>query len=136
MEIRPGQSAVFVVADEEQRRLVYDGPAIIDAHGNRFDVPPKVLEALLYVESAMRHGHAVRVTALPPHLPLTEAADASGMSEPELRALVEAGEIEVRREQASEVVELADVLAVQEHHNAQRRLVLHEMLREDDGRDV
>lgn len=45
MDVLPSQSEVFLLSVPE-RNLVPAGPAIIDAEGNRYDVPPKVVEAL------------------------------------------------------------------------------------------
>jgi hypothetical protein len=119
MKVPPSQSEVFLLS-EQQRRLVPDGPAIIDAQGNRHEVPPKVVEALLFVETAMREGFAVQVTVLRHELPLREAAAAIDMAEDELRSYVDAGEVPFKRRLKARQREILDqMLAESDYDDAE-----------------
>ncbi|ADB32374.1 hypothetical protein Kfla_3313 [Kribbella flavida DSM 17836] len=98
MIVPPSQSEVFVLSADD-RRLVVDGPAIVDADGNRHDVPPKVLDALRFLETALREGYAVQVTTLNEELPLKEAALVAGIAEDEIRGYIAAGQLPVRKDE-------------------------------------
>jgi hypothetical protein len=135
MKVPPSQSEVFLLS-EQQRRLVPDGPAIIDAQGNRHEVPPKVVEALLFVETAMREGFAVQVTVLRHELPLREAAAAIDMAEDELRSYVDAGEVPFRSDDSDLRVQLEHVLAFKRRLKARQREILDQMLAESDYNDA
>ena len=118
-----------MLADAD-RNLVPGGPALIAPDGTRHEIPPKVFEAMQFVEAAMRKGFAVQVTALRYELPIDEAASAIGMSRRDLRSYVAAGEIPFRSSEYVDWVRLADVLAFNERLKAQRREALDEMLSE------
>lgn len=131
MEVLPSQSEVFLLSAAE-RHLVPAGPAIIDAEGNRHDVPPKVVEALRFVETALREGLAVQVTALRHELPIREAAAAIGMAEDELRSYAASGELAFRSDESVDWVRLEDALAFKQQLKARQRAILDEMLAESD----
>ncbi|WP_432935664.1 hypothetical protein ACQPXM_21290 [Kribbella sp. CA-253562] len=131
MKVPPSQSEVFLLSEQE-RRLVPDGPAIIDAQGNRHEVPPKVVEALLFVETAMREGFAVQVTVLRHELPLREAAAAIDMAEDELRTYVAAGEVPFRSDDSVDWVQLEHVLAFKRRLKARQREILDQLMAESD----
>ncbi len=131
MEVLPSQSEVFLLSAAE-RNLVPAGPAIIDADGNRYDVPPKVVEALRFVETALREGLAVQVTALRHELPIREAAAAIGMAEDELRSYAASGALPFRSDESVDWVRLEDALAFKQQLKARQRAILDEMLAESD----
>ncbi|ONI73623.1 hypothetical protein BWI15_09285 [Kribbella sp. ALI-6-A] len=131
MKVLPSQSEVFLLS-EQDRRLVLDGPAIIDAQGNRHEVPPKVVEALLFVETAMREGFAVQVTVLRHELPIREAAAAIDMAEDELRSYVASGEVPFRSDESVDWVQLEHVLAFKRRLKARQREILDQMMAESD----
>jgi hypothetical protein len=137
MEVLPSQSEVFLLADAD-RRLVPEGPALVGPDGMRHDIPPKVFEAMRFVEEAMRQGFAVQITALRHELPIDEAAGAIGMARDDLRAYVAEGAIPFRTTEYTDWVRLADVLAFDKRLRAQRREALDAMLSEsayDDDDD-
>ncbi|GAB3824382.1 hypothetical protein [Kribbella italica] len=131
MEVLPSQSEVFLLSAAE-RNLVPAGPAIIDAEGNRYDVPPKVIEALRFVETALREGLAVQVTALRHELPIREAAAAIGMAEDELRSYAASGQLAFRSDESVDWVRLEDALAFKRALKARQRSILDQMLAESD----
>ncbi|MEV6286392.1 hypothetical protein [Kribbella sp. NPDC051770] len=116
----PSRPEVFMISGE-QRRLVADGPAIVDEHGVRLDVPPKALDALRYVEVALREGYAVQITLLPHELRLREAAIALEIPEDELRAYLPAGDVSTGPDDSDEWVQLDQVLQLQRRIRANRR---------------
>jgi hypothetical protein len=134
MDVLPSQSEVFLLADVD-RQLVPDGPALVGPDGDRHDIPPKVFEAMRFVEEAMRQGFAVQVTALRHELPIDEAAGAIGMARDDLRAYVAEGAIPFRSTEYTDWVRLADVLAFNERLQVQRREALDAMLAESDYDD-
>ncbi|MGC4941579.1 hypothetical protein [Kribbella sp. DT2] len=116
----PSLSEIFMISGEE-RRLVPDGPAIVDTEGERHDVPPKALDALHYVETALREGYAVQISLLPHELPLREAARAVDMSEDELRSSLPSGDQPMGPDDSDEWVQLDQVLQLQRRVRASRR---------------
>ncbi len=116
----PSQSEIFMISGEE-RRLVPDGPAIVDSAGHRRDVPPKALEALHYVETALREGYAVQVSLLRHELPLREAALAADLSEEELRVSLPSAGVPIGPDDSDEWVQLDQVLQLQRRVRASRR---------------
>ncbi|GAB2661876.1 hypothetical protein GCM10009743_42670 [Kribbella swartbergensis] len=134
MEILPSRSEIFLLS-EDDRQLVAEGPAMIGPDGTRHDVPPKVFEALRFVEEAMRQGYAVQVTALRHELPIDEAAAAIGMGSDDLRAYVAEGAIPFRSTEYVDWVRLADVLRFDRRLRQQRREALDAMLSESDYDD-
>jgi hypothetical protein len=134
MDVLPSQSEVFLV-DEHERTLVPDGPALVAPGGERRDIPPKVFEAMRFVEAAMRQGFAVQVTALRHELPIDEAAGAIGMSTDDLRAYAAEGALPFRSSEYVDWVRLTDVLALDERIRSQRRQALDEMLSESEYDD-
>ncbi|WP_460664234.1 hypothetical protein [Kribbella swartbergensis] len=108
---------------------------MIGPDGTRHDVPPKVFEALRFVEEAMRQGYAVQVTALRHELPIDEAAAAIGMGSDDLRAYVAEGAIPFRSTEYVDWVRLADVLRFDRRLRQQRREALDAMLSESDYDD-
>jgi hypothetical protein len=134
MDVLPSQSEVFLLSDAD-RRLVPGGPALAGPDGNRYEIPPKVFEAMRFVEEAMRQGFAVQITALRHELPIDEAAGAIGMARDDLRAYVAEGAVPFRSTEYTDWVRLADVLAFNERLTAQRRQALDAMLAESDYDD-
>ena len=137
MDVLPSQSEVFLLS-EEDRKLVPGGPAVLGPDQTKRDIPPKVFEAMRFVEEAMRQGFAVQVIALRHELPIDEAAGAVGMGADELRSYAAQGEIPFRSSEYTDWVRLADVLALDERLRSQRRDALDAMLSEsvyDDDDD-
>jgi hypothetical protein len=138
MDVLPSQSEIFMLTDAE-RQITPSGPALIGPDGTRHDIPPKVFEAMQFVEAAMAKGFAVQITALRRELPIDEAAAAIGMPRRDLRSYVADGEIPFRSSEYVDWVRLADVLALNRRLKAQRREALDEMLNEplwEDGDDA
>ncbi|GAB3824386.1 hypothetical protein [Kribbella italica] len=116
----PSQSEIFMISGDE-RRLVPDGPAIVDTAGHRRDVPPKALDALHYVETALREGYAVQVSLLRHELPLREAALAAELSEEQVRSALPASGVPLGPDDSDEWVQLDQVLQLQRRIRASRR---------------
>ncbi len=116
----PSQSEIFMISGEE-RRLVPDGPAIVDGAGGRRDVPPTALDALHYVETALREGYAVQVSLLRHELPVREAALAAELSEEQVRTCLPTGGAPMGPDDSDEWVQLDQVLQLQRRVRASRR---------------
>lgn len=137
----PGTDSRIYLLDEDERRLVPDGPAVVGPDGVREEIPPQVFRAVQHVLEAMRAGQAVKVTPLRPELPIDEAADAIGMGRDDLRAYVAEGAVPFRSSEYVDWVRLADVIAWDNKRRQERRAALQELLDEepwdeadDDGR--
>ncbi|MGW1342962.1 hypothetical protein ACWCOV_18065 [Kribbella sp. NPDC002412] len=130
IDVLPSQSEVFLLAGDDDRRLVPGGPALTTPDGTRHEIPPTVFAAMQYVEAAMRQGFAVQITALRHELPIHEAAGAIGMASDELRAYAAEGALPFRTTEYTDWVQLTDVLALEARLRTQRRAALDEMLKE------
>jgi hypothetical protein len=126
MDVMPGRPKVFLLGEAEWRGSS-GGPALVGPDGDRREVPPRVYEALLFVEAALRDGYAVQVTPLRTELPIDEAADAVEMDRDELRLYAARGDIPFRSTQYVDWVHLADVLALNSRINASRDQALQEL---------
>lgn len=131
----PSQSEIFMISGEE-RRLVPDGPAIVDSAGGRRDVPPKALDALHYVETALREGYAVQVSLLRHELPIREAALAVDLPEEELRSQLPTGGAPMGPDDSDEWVQLDQVLQLQRRVRASRREAEYEAYEEELEQDT
>ncbi|MFI5707293.1 hypothetical protein [Kribbella sp. NPDC051620] len=134
MDVTPTRPKVFLLA-EQDRNLVANGPALVDPSGARHDIPPKVHEAMAYVEAALREGYAVQITPLRQELPIDEAADAALMPRKELRLLVSQGEIPFRSSDYVDWVQLSDVLALSARLDAARDEMLQSFAEEESWDD-
>jgi hypothetical protein len=119
MDVMPSRPTVFMLSDPD-RKLVHGGPALVGPDGSRREVPPKVYEAMQFVEAALAKGLAVQITPLRHELPIDEAAGAIEMTRDELRHYVNKGEIPFRSTEYVDWVNLADVLAFDARLRAQR----------------
>jgi hypothetical protein len=138
MDVMPSRPKVFMLSDADPK-LVHSGPALVGPDGSRHEVPPKVYEAMQFVEAALAKGLAVQITPLRHELPIDEAAGAIAMPRRDLRSYVAGGEIPFRSSEYVDWVRLADVLALSQRVKAQRRVALDEMLSEplwEDGDDA
>jgi hypothetical protein len=129
MDAMPCRPEIFLPADSD-RRLVPGGPALVGPDGVQREIPPKVYDAMRFVEAAMLMGYAVEVTPLRVELPIDEAADAIEMDRDELRLYVGRGDIPFRSSKYVDWVKLSDVLALVERLRGQRREALDAMLNE------
>ncbi|MDX6241129.1 MAG: hypothetical protein QOG10_5953 [Kribbellaceae bacterium] len=105
---------------DADRKLVHGGPALVGPDGSRGEVPPKVYEAMQFVEAALAKGLPVRITPLRHKLPIDEAAGAIELTRDELRHYVNKGEIPFRSTEYVDWVKLADVLAFDARLEARR----------------
>jgi len=130
MEMAPDDARIYLLSDAE-RQITRDGPAIVDASGNRQEVPPLVFEAIEHVIAAMRSGLAVKVIPLRTELPIEEAADAVEIGEDDLRQAVAAGEIPFRSSRYVDWVRLADVIEYERKQQELREQGLQVLLDEE-----
>ena len=122
--------------EEDDRRIVPGGPAVIGPDGVREDIPPAAFRVLEHVLQAMRAGRAVKVVPLRTELPIDEAADAVAIARDVLRKHVGAGEIPFRATQSVDWVRLADVIEWDNARRAAQRAALDEYWadeQDDDG---
>jgi hypothetical protein len=134
MDVTPSRPEIFLLTDED-RNLVANGPALTDPGGARHDIPPKVHEAMAFVEAALREGYALQITPLRHELPIDEAADAVQMPRKELRLLVSQGEIPFRTSEYVDWVKLSDVLALSARLDAARDQMLQSFAEEEPWDD-
>jgi hypothetical protein len=131
----PETDSRIYLLDEDDRRIVPGGPAVIGPDGEREDIPPAVYRVLRHVLDAMRAGQAVKVSPLRPELPIDEAADAVAIARDVLRKHVSAGEIPFRSSEYVDWVRLADVIVWDNNRRAARRAVLDEYWDTDPAED-
>lgn len=127
-------SRVYLL-DDEDRRIVPGGPAVIGPDGQREDIPPAVFRVIQHVLAAMRAGRAVKVVPLRPELPIDEAADAIGMRRDDLRAYVAEGAIPFRSTEYVDWVRLADVIDLDNRRYEQQEAALDELMGGDPADD-
>jgi excisionase family DNA binding protein len=106
------------------------GPALVDAHGNRLNVPAPVFDALLQVATAMAHGQGVTVMPQSALLTTQEAAELLGISRPTLVRLLKDDEIPYEQRGRHRRILLAELLAYQERMRRERRETLGRMAHE------
>jgi excisionase family DNA binding protein len=106
------------------------GPALVDAHGNRLDVPAPVFDALVQVATAMAHGQGVTVMPQSALLTTQEAAELLGISRPTLVRLLKDGEIPHEQRGRHRRILLSDLLTYQVRMRRERREALDRMARE------
>jgi hypothetical protein len=134
MDVTPSRPKVFLLT-EQDRNLVANGPALTDPSGARHEIPPKVYEAMAYVEAILREGYAVQITPLRQELPVDEAADAISMSRKQFRQFVGKGAIPFRSSEYVDWVKLSDVLAFDARLQAQREEALQALADEEPWED-
>ncbi len=104
-------------------------PALVDADGQRVELPEPIFEAILQVATAMASGQAVTVMPHSTLLTTQEAADLLGISRPTLVRLLEGGEIQFEVRGRHRRIRLADLLAYQEGMRRRRSEALERMVR-------
>lgn len=122
----PTMDARIYLLDEDERRVVPDGAAVIGPDGVREDIPAAAFRVLQHVLEAMRAGRAVKVVPLRTELPIDEAAGAVAVARDVLRKHVGAGEIPFRSTEYVDWVKLADVIEWDTARRAAQRAVLYE----------
>ncbi|MBP2352988.1 hypothetical protein JOF29_004071 [Kribbella aluminosa] len=132
---RPTTDARIYLLEEDDRRIVPGGPAVIGPDGVREDIPPAVYRVLRHVLEAMQAGRAVKVSPLRTELPIDEAADAVAVARDVLRKHVGAGEIPFRSTESVDWVRLADVMTWDNSRRAARRAVLDEYWADEPDND-
>ncbi|TCC23404.1 hypothetical protein [Kribbella speibonae] len=130
----PTTDARIYLLDEDDRRVVPGGPAVIGPDGVREDIPAAAFEVLQHVLDAMRAGRAVKVVPLRTELPIDEAAGAVAIARDVLRKHVGAGEIPFRSTEHVDWVRLADVIEWDNARRAAQRAALYEYWA-DEGDD-
>lgn len=123
---RPTTDARIYLLDEDDRRIVPGGPAVIGPDGAREEIPPAAFRVLQHVLEAMRAGRAVKVVPLRTELPIDQAADAVAVARDVLRKHVAAGEIPFRSTEYVDWVRLSDVIEWNNNRRAATRAVLDE----------
>jgi hypothetical protein len=132
----PEDSARIYLLEDDERQTTPTGPAIIDEHGVRQDLPPLVFKAVQHVIQAMRAGQAVKVIPLRPELPIEEAADAIEIREDILRKYVANGTIPFRSSEYVDWVRLADVIAFDAERTRMRSEGVQQLLDEERWEDL
>ncbi|TDO69342.1 hypothetical protein EV651_101382 [Kribbella sp. VKM Ac-2571] len=128
----PTTDARIYLLDEDDRRIVPGGPAVIGPDGTREEIPPAVYRSVQHVLEAMRAGQAVKVVPLRTELPVDEAADAIAVGRDVLRKHVARGDIPFRSSEYVDWVHLADVINWDNARRERRRAILDEMLADDE----
>ncbi|RZT27165.1 hypothetical protein EV649_0919 [Kribbella sp. VKM Ac-2569] len=128
----PTTDARIYLLDEDERRIVPGGPAVIGPDGTREEIPPAVYRAVQHALEAMRAGQAVKVVPLRTELPVDEAADALGVGRDVLRKHVAKGDIPFRSSEYVDWVRLADVINWDNARRERRSAILDEMFADDE----
>lgn len=130
----------YLPRDEERGRLldlvsalrdrgtdVTPQPALVNAAGRRFELPPEVSDAFEQIVDLLSQGQGV--TVVPHHQLLTtqEAAGLLNVSRPTLVKLLEAGELPFEMRGRHRRVRLQDVLDFQHSLRKERADALDEM---------
>jgi hypothetical protein len=132
---QPTIDSRIYLLDEDERRTVPNGPAVIRPDGVREDIPPLVYRAVSHVLEAMRAGQAVKIVPLRPELPIDEAAAAIGMGSDDLRKNVAQGAIPFRSSEYVDWVRLADVIAWDNKRYEEQQAALDELMGGDPDDD-
>jgi excisionase family DNA binding protein len=112
------------------------GPALVNAHGDRLEVPAPVFDALIQVATAMAHGQGVTVMPQSALLTTQEAAELLGVSRPTLVRLLKDDKIPYELRGRHRRILLADLLAYQERMRRERRETLDRMTREGQAAGI
>mgnify|MGYP006335211905 FL=1 len=102
-------------------------PAIVDAQGQRTEIPPAMVDVLRQVAESLRRGQGVTVAPLNAMMTTQEAADFLGISRPTLVRILERGEIAMERPGRHRYVRLSDVLSYQQRVREMRTATLDAM---------
>jgi hypothetical protein len=131
----PTTDARIYLLEDDDRRIVPGGPAVVGPDGAREEIPAAAFEVVQHVLAAMRAGRAVKVVPLRTELPIDEAADAVGVARDVLRKHVGAGEIPFRSSQYVDWVHLKDVIEWNNSRRATQRAVLDEYFADQPDED-
>ncbi|NIK60930.1 hypothetical protein [Kribbella shirazensis] len=130
----PTDARIYLL-DEDDRRIVPGGPAVIGPDGVREEIPPAAFRVLQHALEAMRAGRAVKIIPLRTELPIDQAADAVAVARDVLRKHVGAGEIPFRSTEYVDWVQLKDVIEWDNRRQAATRAVLDEYWASDSDDD-
>ncbi len=124
----------FVAALERNGRSVPEHrPAIIEANGQRTEIPEAMVEPLLQVAQALSRGMGVSVAPLNAMLTTQEAAELLGVSRPTFVRVLDRGEIPMERPGRHRYVRLSDLLDYQTRTRGERRAALDDMVRASEA---
>lgn len=111
-------------------------PAIVDAGGQRTEIPPAMVDVLLQVAESLSRGQGVTVAPLNAMMTTQEAADFLGISRPTLVRILERGELPMERPGRHRYVRLSDVLSYQQRVRDMRTATLDRMAREAESESL
>ncbi|MBK8868593.1 MAG: helix-turn-helix domain-containing protein [Actinomycetales bacterium] len=104
-------------------------PMIIDASGQRTEIPEAMVSVLRQVATALGRGMGVNIAPLNAMLTTQEAADFLGIARPTLVRILDRGEIPMERPGRHRYVRLSDLLTYQQDSRRRRREALDAMVR-------
>lgn len=111
-------------------------PALVDADGERLELPDEIFAVLRQVAEALAAGMGVTVAPLHARLTTQQAADYLGISRPTMVRILERGEIPMERPGRHRYVRLEDLVEFQAQAQQQRRRALDEMIVEAEEGDM
>lgn len=111
-------------------------PVIVDSEGQRTPIPEAMVDVLIQVANALRHGMGVNVSPLNAMLTTQEAADYLGVSRPTLVRILERGEIPMDKPGRHRYVRLSDLIEFSERRRESAREALAEMVRVGEESDL
>jgi excisionase family DNA binding protein len=103
-------------------------PALVDANGERYELPESVFDILRQVADALASGMGVSVAPLSAMLTTQEAADYLGISRPTLVRILERGEIPMEKPGRHRFVRLQDLVDYQQRSATERHKALRAMV--------
>lgn len=103
-------------------------PMIVGSNGQQTPIPETMVDVLLHVGNALRHGGGVNVSPLNAMLTTQEGADYLGISRPTLVRILERGEIPMEKPGRHRYVRLRDLIDYSDRQRQVRREALAEMV--------
>jgi excisionase family DNA binding protein len=115
---------------ELHRMLQLGAPALVNAKGERLELPEAVYGLLKDIVRNMRLGNAIVLVPEKQQLTTQRAADLLGFSRPHLIKLLESGALPHHRVGSHRRIYLKDVLSYAKRRDADRKASLNRLARE------
>ena len=117
---------------EVEAQLMHGSVQLLDAHGERMNLPEELRDLLLRGVHELRRGNRVSLLSFGRLLTTQQAAELLGMSRPYLVRLLERDELPYEMVGTHRRLRLDDVLAYRRARSEHRREILRELNRDAD----